>query len=323
MTRKELLTTLYAWYIDYKKDRGVTINYDNYIPLDNQKYFKDVDLESDFGKALSYFAHKGAFSKNEYFNPDWKVSQKVFFIVMRRLQIMSSLQNCKNHKICEKESDLNSPFVKGTYYKYVSKILDRSLRKYYNKPSDYLEAGYKPLLATNYRFPLKWQTLNGCYAFSVRNILKYKNGIGIYIPRAEKLIDKEPTKLWYYDTMKKFDDISHVEVSRYYHLDTFINSLQAGEPLAITYYLDYYSYKEQKTKSVLHIVAAYSFDKDGVWVAETVKAQRVLVPWEKVFNVYGTLWNKRMFKYDYIPKSQWSQAELDYEKQHNILAGEY
>jgi hypothetical protein len=62
--------------------------------------------------------------------------------------------------------------------------------------------------------------------------------------------------------MKQFDKISHVDVSRYYYLDTLINSLQSGEPLAITYYLDYYSRKERKMKKVLHIVAAYSFDKN-------------------------------------------------------------
>lgn len=323
ITRKEFVETLFSWYIVYKKDRWVNINYNNYQKIDNDIYFKDIDLESDFWKKISYFVWLGAFSKRKYFDQNWILNQRDFFIVMKRLRIMFSLQNCKFHKICEKEADKKTTFVKWTYYKYVSKILDKSLRKYYNKPSDYLDAGYKPFLNTSFYFPLKWQTLNGCYAFSIRNILKYKDWIGIYIPKAEKLIGKESKKLWYSSTMKKFDNVSHVDVTRYYHLDTFINSLQAWEPLAITYYLDYYSRKEKKMKTVLHIVAAYSFDNNWVWVAETVKAKRILVPWDKVFNIYWMLSNRRMFKYDYIPKSEWTKEELEYEKKNNILVGEY
>lgn len=323
ISRGEFVESIFLWYIDYKKDRWVTVDYNNYKSIDNNLYFKDIDLESNFWKKLSYFVWLGAFSKRESFDYDWILNQRDFFTVMNRLKIMYSLQNCKYHKICEKESNSKTVFVKWTYYKYVSKILDRKLRKYYNKPSDYIKYWYQPYLNINYYFPLKWQTLNGCYAFSIRNILKYKDWIGVYIPRAEKLIKKEPKHLWNYYTMKKFDKIAHVNTSKFYHLDTLISSLQAGEPIAITYYLDYYSRKERKMKKVLHIVAAYSFDKNWVWVAETVKAKRALVEWDKVFNVYWNLSNRRMFKYDYIPQSEWTQEELDYEKKNNVLFWEY
>jgi hypothetical protein len=79
---------------------------------------------------------------------------------MKRLKIISSLQQCKNLRICEKEADNKNYFNKGIYYKYVSKIFDRQLRKYYATPKEYIEAGYKPFLATNYYFPNKGQTLN-------------------------------------------------------------------------------------------------------------------------------------------------------------------
>ncbi len=323
ITRKEFVETLYVWYKDYKKDRWVNIGYDNYRVLDNSKIFTDIDLNSDFGKKLSYFAWLWAFSKNQYFNPNGTLDQNSFFIVMSRLNVMYWLQNCKYHRICEKEADVNNYFLKWTYYKYVSKILDRKLRKYYNRPSDYINAWYKSYLSPNYRFPLVGQTLNWCYAFSIRNILKYKHWIGIYVSKAEKVIWKLPARLWNYSMMKKFDNVTHVEARRYYHIDTFINSLQAWDPLAITYYLDYYSWKEKRNKQVLHIVAAYSFDANWVWVAETVSAQRKLVPWNKVFNIYWTLANRRMFKYYYDPKQNWTSRELEFERKNNVLAWEY
>ncbi|MFK7780573.1 MAG: hypothetical protein QM490_05575 [Candidatus Gracilibacteria bacterium] len=323
ITRKDFVETLYKWYPDYKKDRGIVIDMTNFAKLDNSKIFKDIDLNSDFGKKLSYFAGLGSFSKNEYFNPNDTMSKKTFFIVMSRLRIMFSLQNCKYHKICEREADEKTLFLKGTYLKYASKIMNKSLRKYYSNPQDYIKAGYKAYLSTNYYFPLKGQTLNGCYAFSVRNILKYKDGIGIYIPKIEKDIGKKPSSLWNYYTMDKFDDYSHIDKSRYYNIDTLISSLQAGEPVAISYMLEYYSYKYKAYKQVPHIVAAYSFDENGVWVAETVSAQRKLVPWNKVFNKNGSVALNRIFKYYYNLKHTWNSSEVVLENNNNYLVGEY
>ena len=123
--------------------------------------------------------------------------------------------------------------------------------------------------------------------------------------------------------MNKFDKYVHVNKSRYYNINTLIASLQAGEPVSISYVLKYYSYKYQSYKSVLHIVAAYSFDENGVWVSETVSAQRKLVPWNELFNSYGTVWNHRIFKYYYNQKDTWTNTEIDLENNNNYLVWEY
>lgn len=323
ITRKEFVETLYLWYPDYKKDRGVFVDMKNYNTLDNSKIFKDIDLNSEFWKKLSYFADKWIFAKNEYFNPKWVMTQKTFFIVMKRLRIMFSLANCKYHRICEKEADEKTLFLKWTYLKYASKIMDRSLRKYYSSPQEYINVWYKPYLSKNYYFPLKWQTLNWCYAFSVRNILKYKDSIWIYIPKIEKDIWKKWANLWTYPMMSKFDKYVHVDRRDYYHIDTLISSLQAWEPVAISYMLDYYSYKHRDYKQVPHIVAAYSFDKDGIWVSETVANKRKLVPWEKVFRKNWYVALNRVFKYYYKDKSSWSYDDIVLESNRNYLVGEF
>lgn len=323
ITRKEFLETLFAWYPDYKRSKGIAVNYDDYNILDNTKVFLDVDLKTDFWKKLSYFADKWIFAKNEYFNPNWKVNQKIFLIVMRRLKITFSLENCKYHRICEKEADENTLFLKWTYLKYVSKILNKNLRKYYSNPSDYVEAWYKPYLNSNYYFPILWQTLNGCYAFSVRNILKYRDWIWIYVSKAEKFVKKEKTDLWTYSTMNEFNQLAHIELWRFYNIDTLINSLQAWEPVSVSYMLEYYSWKDKTYKTVPHIVAAYSFDKDWVWVAETVKNKRVLVSWDELFKTNWSVALNRIFKYYYIPKSNWSEKDLVFENTNNILTREY
>lgn len=322
LTRKEFVETLHAWYQEYRKTRGLYVDYQNYSQLDNQKYFTDVDLDSDFWEKLEYFAHLWAFSKNQYFDPEWTVDQKTFFIVMSRLKIMWNLQHCKNLRICEKEADEQTYFTKGVYYKYVSKIFYKELRKYYATPKQYLEAGYKPYLKPNYYFPLKVQNLNGCYAFTVRNILKYKHGIWVYIPKVDDYIGRAPTSLRTYPIMKEYDKKTHVTRKHYWSLDTLIHSLHAGEPVGVSYMLDYYSYKEKKWKQVSHIVAAYSFDEKWVWVAETVSGQRKRIQWDEIVNLYGNAKYNRFFKFYYNPKENWTEQQKQFEQENNFLAGE-
>jgi len=323
ITRKEFVEILYKWYPDYKKDRWIIVDMSKYDILDNSIIFKDIDLNSDFGKKLSYFTNLWSFSKKKYFYPNWILWQKDFFTVMKRLKILFWLQNCKYHKICEKESDNETLFLKWTYIKYVSKIMNKDLRKYYSKPQDYINAWYKPYLLPNYHFPLKKQTLNWCYAFSIRNILKYKHWIWVYISKIEKSIWKNPISLWTYFMMNKFDNYAHIYKKKYYNIDTLISSLQVWEPVAISYMLDYFSYKNNRYKKVPHVVAAYSFDENWVWVAETVSNTRKLIKWKNVFNKNWYVALNRIFKYYYNPKYTWSKNDLILEKNYNYLVWEH
>jgi len=323
ISRKEFIEILYNWYIDYKKDKWIIINYTNYTPLDNSKIFVDINLNSDFWKKLSYFTHIWIFSKNEYFNPNWIINQNTYFAIMNRLKIMYWLENCKSLKICEKECDENTPFVKWTYLKYTSKILDKSLRKYYFSPNEYINAWYKPYLKTNYNFPVTQQSLNWCYAFSIRNILKYKHWIWIYISKVEELIWKNPWSLWTYNSMSEFNKLVHIEANKYYNIDTLINSLQVWEPIAVSYMLKYYSYKDKKYNYVPHIVAAYSFDEKWVWIAETVTNKRLRINWDELFMKNWWVKLNRIFKYNYLPKYTWSEKEIDFENKNNVLVKEF
>lgn len=322
LTRKELVETLYDWYDDYRKERGLYVNYEQSKTLDNEKYFTDVKLSSEFGKKLEYFTYLWAFSKNEKFYPYEKVNQKTFFIVMNRLRIMSSYQQCKNLRICEKEGDKDTYFTKWVYYRYVSKIFDKSLRKYYATPQEYIDAWYKPFLTPNYYFPVKWQTLNGCYAFSVRNTLKYQYWIGIYIPKIEKYIKKEGKQLWNYRNMNQFDKVVNIERRMYWSLDTVMNSLQVGEPVSIVYWWHYTDWKTGEKKKVKHIVAAYSFDEKWLWIAETISARRMRISYDEIFDKNGHAKVGRIFKYFYNPKENWTESQIKLEKENNFLAWE-
>ncbi len=331
LTRKAFVETLIKRYPVYKKSKWITISYDTTSPPstpDNknknitQKYFKDIDLNTDFGKKLWYFAELWAFKKAEYFNPNAPLLQEHFFLVMERLHILYGVQNCKYHKICEQEVDSKTPFLKGTYYRYVSKILDKKLRKRYKTPQAYLEQGYRPYLSPKFHFPLLGQSLNSCYAFAVRNILKYKYGLGVYVQKAEKVMGKNPKALRNDTTMQKYNALVHSKRTDYHYLDTLIHSLQAGEPLTVNYILKYYSWKDKKYKRVPHIVSAYSFDEKWVRVAETVSVKRKRIPRNEIFLADGKVKYRRMMKFIYTPKEYRTEQEKKLEQQNNILVWE-
>ena len=323
LSRKEFLETLSKWYPDYKVKKWVKIDFNNFQKIDNNLFFKDVDLNSDFWKKLNYFTEIWVFSKRENFDLNWIISQKDFFTIMKKLWVLDSIQNCKNLKICEKEANEKTIFNKWVYFKYISKILNPELRKYFSEPKDYINAWYKPFLNSNSSFPLQKQTLNWCYAFSVRNTLKYKNNLWINVSAWEKLIWKNPENLWTFETMQKFNKITKVDSKYFYDLDTLINSLQTWEPITVTYNLRYFSAKEKKEKTVSHIVTAYSFDKNGVWVSETVSNSRKNIDWSEIFDKNWKTKINRMFKFYYKQKQDWSEDEKDFEEKNNILIWEY
>ena len=296
LTRKEFLETLEKWFIDYKDSKWIKINY-NEIKNFDEKYFKDINKNSKFYKILVYFTEIWAFYKKEYFYPNNILSQKDFFIVMKNLWIFDSLQNCKNLKICEKEATQKNIFNKWVYFKYVSKILNKDLRKSFSIAKDYLDIGYKPSLKADFPFPLTKQTLNWCYGFSIKNILKFQKNISINVEKTEKSIWKIPSELRTDNMKNNFDKYIKINKNNFYDIDTLINSLQTWEPVAITYKLKYFSNKEKKEKIVNHIVAAYSFDEKWVWVAETVSNTRKRIPWEEIFDKNGKTKVNRMFKF--------------------------
>ncbi len=289
---------------------------DKHPLLDNTQYFTDVTLDSDIGRALNFFAQEWIISKKSKFYPDAPFTQQHFFIVMDKLRVLFWKSNCVYHKICEKEITANTKFTKGTYYTYISKILDKSLRKYYRTPQEYRNHGYRPHLGPQFQFPIKQQSLNACYFFSVRNILKYKYGIGVYVNNTDQYLGRSKTSLTTTAIQDRFDQIAHVQKEYKTDVNSLITALQQGDPVAISYMLTH------RGKTYAHVATAYSFDKQWVWVAETVSNRRVHVPYSE-FLSWSWKTKFRPFRlFYYQPKYTRTQSEKQRESQHNFLAWE-
>lgn len=162
-----------------------------------------------------------------------------------------------------------------------------------NNPAYYLERGYKPKLAPSYKFPLKLQTLNACYFFAVKNIISFKNKKSLNIKELEQKIKKDRTKISTTTDVNNFNKAAEIKAEKLRTLESFFKNVKQGEPLIVTY-MKQTTLKNGTKTEVPHIVAAYSFDEKGIWVAETISGKRIRIPYSSVFekgkSKYNPLW---------------------------------
>jgi hypothetical protein len=145
-----------------------------------------------------------------------------------------------------------------------------------------LETGIEPAIEKDYKFPISYQYENGCFAFAVNHILQYKFDKKIDLYEAEKIVKKPRKVLWDANYINKFLDEYDITMHWYKDSETFFNFLEEGEPLVIQY-----PYKVGEDIYIGHLVAAFSFDDEGVWAADSISGKNILVPYDLVFGKSG------------------------------------
>jgi len=141
-----------------------------------------------------------------------------------------------------------------------------------------IKTGIKPKINPDYPFPVSKQFNNGCFGFAVKNVVKYKYNEDIDLLEAEKKIKKSRKDLWTEKHIKNFLKEYKLKTIWFDKASDFFYFLHKGEPVIIQY-----KYYTSKNYWIGHFVAVYSFDKTGVWISETIKANRIKIPYEKVF----------------------------------------
>ncbi|MFH1777333.1 MAG: hypothetical protein ABH952_07240 [Candidatus Omnitrophota bacterium] len=82
--------------------------------------------------------------------------------------------------------------------------------------------------------------------------------------------------------MKNFLNLYNIEIDYFVDDETFFLSLINGEPLLIQY--KYYGNNDRWQG---HLVAAYSFDAKGVYVAESINGKRERLDFSQIFDKSG------------------------------------
>ncbi len=145
-----------------------------------------------------------------------------------------------------------------------------------------LAEGALPGIDPSYDFPSSYQYLNGCVAFAVNHVLIYKYGQGLDLLEVERVVEKPREMLWSKEYVQKFYDSYGIESQNYRDAETLFGFLVEGEPVTISY-----QYPLDDGDYVVHRVAAYSFDDQGIWVSDSLKGGAVRLDYGQVFDDGG------------------------------------
>lgn len=144
-----------------------------------------------------------------------------------------------------------------------------------------LATGIQPAIPSDYDFPSHSQSgyPYGCYGFSMKNLMEYETGNNVPMSEITDAIGWDGAWFWDDSQFAAFAEVYDMDIIFYYSAspDFFFKKLSQGTPMvvAIPYYID--------GENVWHDVVAYSFDEEGVWVADSDGGYTHRVSYDEVF----------------------------------------
>lgn len=144
------------------------------------------------------------------------------------------------------------------------------------------EQGSRPLLDPQHPFPVYKQFLNGCYAFSIKQIMEYQYAIHLSMQEMELSVDKPRNKLWNKKYTEQFNNRANIHTLRYQNVDTLLSKLEKGIPVLLQYQIPH------GTWFIGHNAVAYSFDQDWLWIANPLYGTREHLAIKEIIAAYDS-----------------------------------
>lgn len=145
-----------------------------------------------------------------------------------------------------------------------------------------LSTGILPLIKPTYKFPVSAQYHNGCFAFAVNHILQYKYASSLDLEEVEKKINKPREDLWTNKHIYNFTTTYSIAMGWYHDAEKLFFFLSTGEPVIMQY-----KHNLDENTWVGHMVAAYSFDHQGIWVSDSLSNKCIHLNFEQIFETSG------------------------------------
>lgn len=153
-----------------------------------------------------------------------------------------------------------------------------------------LAQGIKPKLKPDYKFPCYQQGKYDCFGFVVKHIAEYKYGETIDVSS----FNKKYGEAWISYNQDKFAEMNGYIWGGISYDNEFFHLLAIGEPVIINYRFYY-----KDGSSIMHYAVAYSFDEQGIWLADSAGAKRWRMTYKKFYSedgvgkyAWGTILNK-------------------------------
>ncbi len=144
-----------------------------------------------------------------------------------------------------------------------------------------LATGTQPGLPPEHDFPTSYQYLNGCYGYSVGHILMDR-GWDFDMLEMEQRVEKPREELWSKEYKKRLEAAYDLDLKFSKDAELLFQLLEAGEAVVVGY-----EYPLVEGDWVLHAVAAYSFDEEGIWVSDSLEGGNIRIPYNKIFTEDG------------------------------------
>ncbi len=209
---------------------------------DFETYFSDIDSEEWYSPYLLAADEHGVFDHIDYYiSPHELISRANMSTLLYRVLMIEEGEEVEIWEIEE-----------GKELSY----------------EDVLATGIQPAYPGDMEFSTYSQSAYpyGCYAFATKNILDWKYDWTLDVSEVKTAIGWDGTFIWSSDEFEKFAEIYDVDVLFTYmgSAEFFFKKLAFGEPMIL--YIPYYL----NEVNIGHNLVAYSFDEEGVWVADSL-----------------------------------------------------
>jgi len=205
--------------------------------------FNDIGINEWYGEYLWAAEEHNIFDKlDQYISPHEYISRSQMSQLLYRALLVEA----------------------GESFEIVELSDDANTRTY----QEVLASGIQPAYPGDMEFAANSQSAYpyGCYAFATKNLLEWKYNWVLDIAEVQEAIGWDGTFIWSPSEFLTFAETYEVDVIFTYNgnAEFFFKKLASGEPMVL--YIPYYS----GGRNIGHNLVAYSFDEDGVWVADSL-----------------------------------------------------
>lgn len=270
----------FAKYICYAKESGWVVGYsDGFHPADNITRSEAVKILSEAYE----WEDLGILEESLFFDNQAKSAWFYFYLLKAEERgLFDTLDYyISPHELISRKQ-MSVLLYRAMNYEADTPVEVESLSGEDLSYEDVLATGLTANYPGDMDFPAYSQSgwSYGCYTFAVKNVLAFKYDFILNVSEMQDRIGWDGAFIWNPEEAQNFSteyDVDDV-FSYYAPAEFFLKKLAIGEPMVL--YIPYYVGSE----NIGHQVVAYSFDENGVWIADSLSGgvQRQ-IPWSDVF----------------------------------------
>ncbi|MFA5792965.1 MAG: S-layer homology domain-containing protein [Candidatus Gracilibacteria bacterium] len=264
---KDVAEDWYAKYVCYAKEEGLVEGYSG-----NLFGAEDKIMRSEAVKILDEaydWESLGTLSYSRFAdNQDSTAWYFEYLLMAEERNLFDKLDSYLSPNELISRSQMSELLYRAMNYENGSPVAVRELSDDELSYEEVLDTGILPAYPSNMDFPAHSQSgwSYGCYTFAIKNLVEFKYGTVINVAELQNRIGWDGAFIWDQDEASSFAREYDMDLIFTYNASAeyFFKKLSLGQPMVL--YIPYYIGSD----NVGHQVVAYSFDENGVWIADSL-----------------------------------------------------